>query len=156
MLMNRLPRYEILSEQALEAIDRTWRRLVSEIGVDFQDDTACRIFAGRRPTRRSGTASFSIPNMCSNKRARRLRASRCSARNAERNLTIGGDNMVVASFGGPPFVRRGEDRVRALPSVLVGLRAPMPGLPRDRHGRAGSRTERNACRDSAPLTSSRC
>ena len=35
MLINRMPRYEILSDEAVETLDRGWRRIVSEIGVEF-------------------------------------------------------------------------------------------------------------------------
>ena len=35
MFVNSMPRYEILSEEAMDVIDRGWRRLVSEIGIEF-------------------------------------------------------------------------------------------------------------------------
>src|ERR671934_73888 len=35
MFVNRMPRYEILSEEAMATLDRGWRRIVSEIGVEF-------------------------------------------------------------------------------------------------------------------------
>ena len=35
MFVNSIPRYEVLSEQAIDVIDRGWRRLVSEIGIEF-------------------------------------------------------------------------------------------------------------------------
>ncbi|MGO9497948.1 MAG: trimethylamine methyltransferase family protein, partial [Solirubrobacteraceae bacterium] len=35
MFVNAMPRYEILSEDAIAVIDRGWRRLVSEIGIEF-------------------------------------------------------------------------------------------------------------------------
>ena len=35
MFVNSMPRYEILSEDAMDVIDRGWRRLVSEIGIEF-------------------------------------------------------------------------------------------------------------------------
>src|SRR2546430_579625 len=35
MFVNRMPRYEILSADAMEILDRGWRRIVSEIGVEF-------------------------------------------------------------------------------------------------------------------------
>ena len=35
MFRNTMPRYEILSEDAMETLDRGWRRIVSEIGVEF-------------------------------------------------------------------------------------------------------------------------
>ena len=35
MFVNRMPRYEILSADAMATLDAGWRRIVSEIGVDF-------------------------------------------------------------------------------------------------------------------------
>ena len=34
MFRNRMPRYEVLSEEAMATLDGGWRRLVSEIGGD--------------------------------------------------------------------------------------------------------------------------
>ena len=33
MFRNRMPRYEVLSEDAMATLDKGWRRLMSEIGV---------------------------------------------------------------------------------------------------------------------------
>ena len=35
MIVNSMPRYEILSEDAMAALDRGWRRIVSELGIEF-------------------------------------------------------------------------------------------------------------------------
>ena len=35
MFVNALPRYEILSEEAMATLDRGWRRIVSELGIEF-------------------------------------------------------------------------------------------------------------------------
>ena len=50
MFVNRMPRYEILSEDAMATLDKGWRRLMSEIGVEFMDDRALDLFrkAGQR------------------------------------------------------------------------------------------------------------
>ena len=45
MFVNRMPRYEILSEQAIATLDGGWRRIVSEIGVEFILPEAVEIFA---------------------------------------------------------------------------------------------------------------
>ena len=44
MFRNSMPRYELLSEQALATLDGGWRRLVSEIGVEFMSDRALDLF----------------------------------------------------------------------------------------------------------------
>ena len=109
MLLNQLPRYEILSGEALDAIDRTWQRLVRDIGVDFEDELACEIFA-RAGQRVDGHRVYLDPDYVLDRVARAPESFEMQARNADRNVRIGGDNMVVASFGGPPFVRGGESR----------------------------------------------
>jgi len=35
MFVNDMPRYEILSEDAMATLDRGWRRIVSELGIEF-------------------------------------------------------------------------------------------------------------------------
>ena len=45
MFVNRMPRYEILSEEAMATLDRGWRRIVSEIGVEFILPEAVEVFA---------------------------------------------------------------------------------------------------------------
>jgi trimethylamine---corrinoid protein Co-methyltransferase len=35
MYLNQMPRYEILSEEAMDVLDGGWRRIVSELGVEF-------------------------------------------------------------------------------------------------------------------------
>ena len=35
MFVNTMPRYEILSEDAMAVLDRGWRRIVTEIGIEF-------------------------------------------------------------------------------------------------------------------------
>ena len=44
MFRNAMPRYEILSEDAMATLDAGWRRLVSEIGVEFGDARALELF----------------------------------------------------------------------------------------------------------------
>ena len=44
MFRNRMPRYEVLSEQAMATLDGGWRRLMTEIGVEFMDPRALQLF----------------------------------------------------------------------------------------------------------------
>jgi trimethylamine--corrinoid protein Co-methyltransferase len=39
-----MPRYEILSDDAMDVLDRGWKRIVSEIGVEFLSDRALELF----------------------------------------------------------------------------------------------------------------
>ena len=50
MFRNTMPRYEVLSEEAMATLDRGWRRLMTEIGVEFMDERALELFrkAGQR------------------------------------------------------------------------------------------------------------
>ena len=44
MFVNTMPRYEILSEDAMAVLDRGWRRIVTEIGIEFLLDEAVEEF----------------------------------------------------------------------------------------------------------------
>ena len=44
MFVNRMARYELLSPDAIEVLDRGWRRIVSEIGVQFVKPEAVELF----------------------------------------------------------------------------------------------------------------
>jgi len=58
MFVNKMARYELLSPDAVEVLDRGWRRIVSEIGVQFVKPEATELFqkAGQRlKVRRSGS-----------------------------------------------------------------------------------------------------
>ena len=50
MFEKRVPHYELLSEDAMAIIEGGWRRLISEIGVEFLHDDAVELFraAGQR------------------------------------------------------------------------------------------------------------
>ena len=45
MFQNQMPRYDILSEDAMAKLDAGWRRLITEIGVEFMDQRALDLFA---------------------------------------------------------------------------------------------------------------
>src|ERR1700740_548517 len=45
MFVNTMPRYEILSPDAIAVLDRGWRRIVSEIGIQFAKPEAVELFA---------------------------------------------------------------------------------------------------------------
>ena len=44
MFRNTMPRYEALSAEAMATLDRGWRKLMTEIGVEFMDDRALELF----------------------------------------------------------------------------------------------------------------
>src|SRR6266513_5410017 len=87
-----MPRYEILDEAAMQELERGWRRIVSELGIEFLYDEALDYFrqAGKAPP------EFEV-----------------QARNPARNVHIGGRHMVFSAVYGCPFVREGLERRNA-------------------------------------------
>ena len=44
MFENTMPRYEILSEESMAVLDKGWRRIVSELGIEFMKPEALDLF----------------------------------------------------------------------------------------------------------------
>src|SRR6478736_3255684 len=109
MFVNRMPRYEILSEDAMATLDKGWRRLMSEIGVEFMSDRALDLFrkAGQRV---EDNTVFLDPDFILEQVAKAPREFDVQARNPENSIHIGGDSMAFGAVYGPPFVREGEVR----------------------------------------------
>src|SRR3954471_22683255 len=109
MFVNAMPRYEILSEDAMEVLDRGWRRLVSELGVEFLLPEAVEYFrkAGQKV---EGDKVFLDPEFVLEQVAKAPREFDLQARNPANSLHIGGDAMAFSAVYGPPFVRDGEVR----------------------------------------------
>jgi trimethylamine--corrinoid protein Co-methyltransferase len=106
---NEMPRYEILSEEAIDTLDRGWRRIVSELGVEFALPEAVEYFekAGQRV---EGDKVFLDPEFVLEQVAKAPSEFELQARNPEHSVHIGGDHMVFAGVYGPPFVRKGQER----------------------------------------------
>jgi len=109
MFVNDMPRYEILSEEAMDVLDRGWRRIVSELGVEFLLPEAVEYFraAGQKV---EGDKVFLDPEFLLEQAAKAPREFDLQARNPERSVHIGGNHMVFSSVYGPPFVRDGDVR----------------------------------------------
>jgi trimethylamine--corrinoid protein Co-methyltransferase len=109
MFVNSMPRYEILSAEALDRLDQGWRRLVTEIGVEFMSDRALTLFreAGQKVEENK---VFLDPEFVLAQVAKAPREFDVQARNPAHNLHIGGDTMAFGAVYGPPFVREGEVR----------------------------------------------
>lgn len=109
MFRNSMPRYEILSADAMEVLDRGWRRLVSEIGVEFMSDRALELFrkAGQRVEENT---VFLDPDFVLEQVAKAPREFDVAARNPANTVHIGGDSMAFGAVYGPPFVREGDVR----------------------------------------------
>jgi trimethylamine---corrinoid protein Co-methyltransferase len=109
MIENALPRYEILSEEALATLDKGWRRLVSELGIEFILPEAVEIFraAGQQV---DGSVVKLDPEFVLEQIAKAPSEFELQARNPERSVRIGGNGMVFAAVYGCPFIREGDVR----------------------------------------------
>ena len=109
MFVNRMPRYEILSEDAMATLDRGWRRIVSELGIEFAHPEALELFRRAGQTVEDEVVKFD-PDFILEQVAKAPRQFDVQARNPANSITIGGDHMSFAGVYGPPFVREGMER----------------------------------------------
>jgi trimethylamine---corrinoid protein Co-methyltransferase len=109
MFRNTMPRYEILSADAMATLDAGWRRLVTEIGVEFMSDRALDLFRNAGQKVEENTV-FLDPDFVLEQVAKAPREFDVAARNPANSVHIGGDSMVFGSVYGPPFVRQGDVR----------------------------------------------
>ncbi|HXY42885.1 MAG TPA: trimethylamine methyltransferase family protein [Acidimicrobiales bacterium] len=109
MFLNRMPRYEILSEEAIAVLDKGWRRIVSEIGVQFAKPEAVELFAAAGQ-KTDGEVVYLDPDFVLAQMALAPREFDVQARNPANSVHIGGDEMVFSGVYGPPFVLDGPMR----------------------------------------------
>ena len=103
-----IPNYEVLDDAALEVIEQNAETVLAEIGVAFVDNpealerwkAAGAEVTGERVRIPRGLAR----KLCSTAPSQ---YTQC-ARNPERNVEVGGKNLVLAPVYGPPFVRDAE------------------------------------------------
>ncbi|CAN5432289.1 trimethylamine methyltransferase family protein [soil metagenome] len=109
MFRNDMSYVEVLSPGALEIIEVGWRRLVSEIGIEFLHDEALELLreAGQRV---DGEVVRFDPDWVLDQVAHAPSEFHLRARDPRHDVTIGGRNMVFASVSGPPFFRVGDER----------------------------------------------
>jgi trimethylamine---corrinoid protein Co-methyltransferase len=109
VFVNTMPRYEILSPDAVMVLDKGWRRIVSEIGVQFAKPEAVELFA-KAGQRVDGEVVYLDPEFVLAQVAKAPREFDIQARNPANSVHIGGDHMVFSAVYGPPFVREGDVR----------------------------------------------
>ena len=109
MFRNSMPRYEILSQDALATLDKGWRRIVSEIGVQFAKPEAVDILKAHGQ-KVDGETVFLDPEFILEQVSKAPAEFDMQARNHDHDVHIGGDAMVFSSVYGPPFFRRGDER----------------------------------------------
>ena len=109
MFRNTMPRYEILSPDAIGVLDKGWRRIVSEIGVQFAKPEALELFR-RAGQKVEDEVVFLDPDFVMEQVAKAPREFDIQARNPANTVHIGGDQMVFGGVYGCPFVRAGDVR----------------------------------------------
>jgi trimethylamine--corrinoid protein Co-methyltransferase len=109
MFVNRMPRYEVLSADAMATLDAGWRRIVSEIGIEFLKPEAIDLFREAGQDVDGNNVKFD-PEWVLAQVAKAPREFDVQARNPANTVHIGGQNMVFSGVYGPPFVREGDVR----------------------------------------------
>jgi trimethylamine--corrinoid protein Co-methyltransferase len=112
MFSNRMPRYEILSPDAIAVLDKGWRRIVSEIGVQFAKPEAVELFRRAGQKVEDDVVRFD-PEFVLEQVAKAPREFDVQARNPANTVHIGGDQMVFGAVYGSPFAREGDVRREA-------------------------------------------
>lgn len=113
--VNRMQRYEALSEEALDVIDGGWRRLARDVGVEFLHPRALALFAAAGQLVEGERVRFD-PDFLVEQAAKAPSSFTLHARNPERSVVLGGEHMVFVPVQGPPNVIHGGVR---RPSTLA-------------------------------------
>ncbi len=103
-----IPNFEVLDEEALSIIEWNAETVLEEIGVNFVENPAA-LDLWRQAGADVRSERVRIPRglarqLCATAPARFTQ----HARNPERNVEVGGRNLVLAPVYGPPFVRDAE------------------------------------------------
>jgi trimethylamine--corrinoid protein Co-methyltransferase len=109
MFRNAMPRYEILSDDAMATLDGGWKRIVRDIGVEFLSERALELFRHAGQKVEDQCVRFD-PDFVLEQVAKAPRSFDVQARNPAHSVHIGDDAMVFGSVYGPPFVREGDVR----------------------------------------------
>ena len=108
-IRRRIPNYEILDEEGLALIEANAETVLEEIGVRFSENPeALKLWKDAGADVRGDRVH--LPKGLARKLcATAPREYVQRARNPERDVTIGGKNLVLAPVYGPPFVRDVEN-----------------------------------------------
>src|SRR5438270_8915801 len=104
-----MPRFEILDEAALDEVERGWRRIVSELGIEFLHEEALDYFRAAGQEIDGQVVRFD-PDWILEQVAKAPAEFDLQARNPDRTVHIGGRHMVFSAVYGCPFVREGAER----------------------------------------------
>ncbi|MDH3694732.1 MAG: trimethylamine methyltransferase family protein [Gammaproteobacteria bacterium] len=105
-ITRKVPVYEIAGDETLDMVERNAETILQEIGVDFRDDSEALQIWKEAGADVDGERVRFPKGLCKQLiQATTPREFTQYARNPERNVRIGGDNMVFVPAYGPPFVR---------------------------------------------------
>ncbi len=103
-----IPNYEVLTEEALQVIERNAETVLAEIGVNFVENPEA-LERWRAAGAEIDGERVRIPRGLARELCKTAPAQFTQhARNPERSVVVGGRNMVLAPVYGPPFVRTAE------------------------------------------------
>src|SRR6266536_1159483 len=109
MIVNSMPRWEVLGGHAMATVERGWERLAREVGIRFDHPLALELFAEAGQTVEGERVRFD-PEFLLQQAKQAPSQFEVMARNPERSLIIGGHHMIFGATNGPPFVRDGDTR----------------------------------------------
>jgi len=100
-----IPNFEVLNEEALQIIEANAEQVLEEIGVNFVENPAA-LERWRQAGADVQGERVRLPKGLARQLCKTAPSSYVQhARNAERNVTVGGRGLVLAPVYGPPFVR---------------------------------------------------
>ena len=146
MFVNALPRYEILCEDAMAVLDAGWRRIVSELGIEFLLPEAVELLRAAGQTVEDDNRVRFDPDFILEQVAKAPREFDLQARNPANSVHIGGDRMVFAPVYGRPSSARATSRRDAKMADfenLVSWRSLSPSSTRPAARSASPRTGRS-------------
>jgi trimethylamine---corrinoid protein Co-methyltransferase len=94
----------------MATLDKGWRRIVSELGVEFLLPEAVEYFRAAGQTVEGENLVKFDPEFILEQVAKAPREFDLQARNPAHTVHVGGDHMAFASVYGCPFVRVGDER----------------------------------------------
>lgn len=106
-LVNKVPKYELLSPEGLERVHQVSMRILAEMGIEFMDDETLSILRTGGAEVEGQLVRFP-PGMIEELVAKAPSQFTQLARNPERNVVVGGDHIIFAPVYGPPFIYERE------------------------------------------------
>src|ERR1700689_5261188 len=110
MFVNSMPRYEVLSEEAIATLDKGWRRIVSELGIEFLLPEAVELLRAAGQTVVGENCVKFDPEFILEQGAKAPREFDLQARNPANSIHVGRDHLAFAPVYGCPFIREGDVR----------------------------------------------